>query len=119
MRSLIWFRNDLRVDDNPALSNCCIISEEVIAVYFLTESQWEQHNDSKAKKSFWLRSLVCLEKELQKLNIPLLIIKTENYDSIYASLQKLMQQYDCKSLYFNNEYPVNELKRVRYIYKSF
>ena len=50
MRSLIWFRNDLRVDDNPALSNCCVISEEVIAVYFLTESQWEQHNDSKAKK---------------------------------------------------------------------
>lgn len=119
MRSLIWFRNDLRVDDNPALSNCCVISEEVIAVYFLTESQWEQHNDSKAKKSFWLRSLVCLEKELQKLNIPLLIIETENYDSIYASLLKLMQQYDCKSLYFNNEYPVNELKRDRYIYKSF
>ncbi|GIR02872.1 MAG: hypothetical protein CM15mP12_4030 [Gammaproteobacteria bacterium] len=27
MRSLIWFRNDLRVDDNPALSNCCVISE--------------------------------------------------------------------------------------------
>ncbi len=52
MRSVIWFRNDLRVDDNPALSNCCAISEEVIAVYFLTESQWEQHNDSKAKKKF-------------------------------------------------------------------
>ena len=39
MRSLIWFRNDLRVDDNPALSNCCVISEEVMAVNFLTESQ--------------------------------------------------------------------------------
>ena len=51
MRSLIWFRNDLRVHDNPALNNCCVISEEVIAVYFLTESQWEQHNDSKAKRT--------------------------------------------------------------------
>ena len=29
MRSLIWFRNDLRVDDNPALSNCCVISERI------------------------------------------------------------------------------------------
>ena len=31
MKSLVWFRGDLRLDDNPALRNACENSEEVSA----------------------------------------------------------------------------------------
>ena len=36
MRSICWFRNDLRVLDNPALHNACLSSDEVIGVYLTT-----------------------------------------------------------------------------------
>ncbi|MAD59675.1 MAG: hypothetical protein CMB81_05025, partial [Flammeovirgaceae bacterium] len=33
MKSIIWFRNDLRIDDNPALRAACENSTEVNAVF--------------------------------------------------------------------------------------
>ena len=52
MKNLIWFRNDLRVLDNPALYNSCISSEQVIAVYFISEGQWNLHDESLCKINF-------------------------------------------------------------------
>ena len=79
MRNLVWFRNDLRVYDNPALDAACNANNEVVAVYIVSESQWDEHNDSVNKISFWFRCLVELEKELKKINIPLIILKSEHY----------------------------------------
>ena len=67
MRNLVWFRNDLRVYDNPALDAACNDNNEVVAVYIVSESQWDEHNDSVNKISFWFRCLVELEKELKKI----------------------------------------------------
>lgn len=119
MRSAIWFRNDLRVFDNPALSHCCANSEEVIAIYIISPTQWENHHDAKVKISLWIRSLLSLQKELEKLNIPLLILESNKYQNISSDLYGLLKEKNCKNLYFNNEYPVNELRRDRTIYREF
>ena len=36
MRGAIWFRSDLRIDDNPALTNALNDCEEVIGVYIFS-----------------------------------------------------------------------------------
>ena len=82
MRNLVWFRNDLRVYDNPALDAACNDNNEVVAVYIVSESQWDEHNDSVNKISFWFRCLVELEKELKKINIPLIILKSDFYKAV-------------------------------------
>ena len=33
MKSLVWLRNDLRMDDNPALKHACLNSDEVHCLY--------------------------------------------------------------------------------------
>ena len=38
MKSLMWFRNDLRMDDNPALRAACKSSDEVHAVYIYSQN---------------------------------------------------------------------------------
>ena len=38
MKSLVWFRNDLRLDDNPALREAFINSDEIHAVYIFTRA---------------------------------------------------------------------------------
>ena len=45
MKGLMWFRNDLRMDDNPALRNACIEFEEVQAIYIFSSRQNNLHND--------------------------------------------------------------------------
>ena len=35
MKSIIWFRNDLRMDDNPSLRAACDNSDEVHAIFLL------------------------------------------------------------------------------------
>ena len=46
MKNIVWFRNDLRVFDNPALSAACESRNEVAAVFIVSESQWKDHCDS-------------------------------------------------------------------------
>ena len=75
MKNLVWFRNDLRVHDNPALSSACSGDNEVVAVYIVSEAQWEEHNDSVNKIAFWFRCLEELEKKLNKIKDELKEIK--------------------------------------------
>ena len=70
MRNLVWFRNDLRVYDNPALDAACNANNEVVAVYIVSESQWDEHNDSVNKISFWFRCLVELAVSYTHLTLP-------------------------------------------------
>ena len=43
-KGLVWFRSDLRLDDNPALNAALEKYEEVLAIYIFSQSQWESHN---------------------------------------------------------------------------
>ena len=70
MKSLMWFRNDLRMDDNPALRNACIESEEVHAIYIFSSSQNNFHNEANCKIEFIIENLKILDHELSKINIP-------------------------------------------------
>ena len=44
MKSLVWFRNDFRMDDNPALRAACSQSQEVHGVFIYSENQFKFHN---------------------------------------------------------------------------
>ena len=119
MKSVCWFRNDLRVLDNPALHHCCKNSDEVIAVYFINRAQWQEHDDALIKINFWLRNLEKLKNKLKNLNIPLVVLEANDYTETALVLKDFCDQHDVKNLYFNNEYPVNELERDRNIYSGF
>ena len=43
MKSLFWFRGDLRLDDNPGLKACFEISEEVHTIYIFSKKQLNLH----------------------------------------------------------------------------
>ena len=117
MKSIIWLRNDLRTLDNPALWHACQSSEEVIAIYVVAEKQWKKHGDARCKVDFWLRSLQSLEKSLKKLNIPLQIIDGVDYQNTTKEIFKFCKANNISNVYFNLEYPINELERDRSTYQ--
>ncbi len=71
--SLIWFRQDLRLADNPALTAAAMRGSPIVAAYVLddeTPGRWAMSGASR----WWLhRSLVSLSADLKKLGIPLVL----------------------------------------------
>jgi len=110
--NLVWFRNDLRVNDNPALSAALEDkNERVVAVYCLCIGQWSQHGMGANQQSLILQAVNLLEASLKKLNIPLVILNPNVFDNVPMALLKLSQQLNVSSLYFNMEYPLFERRR--------
>ena len=102
-RGLVWFRTDLRIDDNPALSSALSQFEEVLAIYVFSEAQWALHNESNIKQEFLINNLTLLEKSLAKLSIPLMAINTESYKTLPKDLCSLAVQQKIDHAFWNND----------------
>ena len=77
MEALVWFRSDLRLQDNPALRNAFEQAKNVHAVFIFSNNQLKKHNEANVKKDFLKSNLFLLEEKLNKLNVPLTIIDSE------------------------------------------
>jgi deoxyribodipyrimidine photo-lyase len=111
--NLIWFRNDLRLTDNPALQMAASQGLPLLAVVVITPVQWKAHGDAPRKLAFWRDALVSLRDDLVRLNIPLRVLHCDDFDGCAAALLELCQQVAASGLYFNYEYPLNERRRDR------
>ncbi len=110
MLQLMWFRTDLRVTDNTALA-AAMQAGPTVAVFLLSPGQWQQHDDAPCKVDFWLRNLAELSRELQRLNVPLLVREADDWSAAPKVLGKLAQELDAAAVYANEEYGVNESRR--------
>ncbi|MGB2080080.1 MAG: deoxyribodipyrimidine photo-lyase, partial [Vibrio sp.] len=62
--NLIWFRNDLRIDDNPALNAALTSCHSCCAVYISTPKQWQRHGMAHIKADLINRHLKLLNQQL-------------------------------------------------------
>ncbi|MFZ0332306.1 MAG: deoxyribodipyrimidine photo-lyase [Acinetobacter bohemicus] len=107
---LIWFRQDLRIQDHAALWHATQAGP-CIAFVAISFGQWSLHDDAAVKIDFYLRQLQELKKQLKNLNIPLVIQEVSFWKDIPEVIAKLTQKLDIECLHANIEVGVNELKR--------
>lgn len=112
MRRLIWFRSDLRVQDNSAL-NQAMGAGPSIALYLITPGQWQRHDDAPCKVDFWLRNLAQLSQALAALGVPLLIRRCDDWQAAPAVIAELCHAHEVCAVHVNEEYGVNESQRDR------
>ena len=62
--TVMWFRQDLRVTDNPALSHACAAGAEVVALYIFDEENAGQWSTGGASRWWLHQSLTALAKDL-------------------------------------------------------
>lgn len=105
--NLHWFRSDLRIHDNPALAAASAQSA-CVAVYCISEKQWEMHDVSPARRSLIVRQLRDVEEQLAKLNIPLVVLPTTSFTTLPKDLLRFCQDNNIQKLFFNREYEINE-----------
>lgn len=125
MTQLVWFRNDLRIADNPALTAACKESDkpggntDVRACFILTPAQWQEHDWSPARVQFVVAHANALAQELAKLGIPLCFIEAEGFSDSISALEAHCQDLGVRQLHFNEEYGVNERKRDKAVKHRF
>ncbi|MDA9925359.1 DNA photolyase family protein [Gammaproteobacteria bacterium] len=118
MKGIIWFRTDLRIDDNPALLSALNQCAEVVGIYIFSQTQWDLHNESNIKHEFLINNLTVLEQSLAKLNIPLVAINTKTYKTLSKDLCSFLVDQKIDHAFWNNEFGYNETKRDQSVIKA-
>lgn len=99
MTTLVWFRQDLRLDDNPALQAAVDRGEPVIPVFIRSTDAdvWKLGEAS----DWWLhQSLESLDQSLQKHGSRL-ILRTGH---VLSELSGLANEVDASAVYWNRRY---------------
>ena len=111
MKSLVWLRNDLRMDDNPALRHACINSDEVHCIYIFSSKQIKFHNEANCKIEFIINNLIDLNENLKKINVPLTIIDSKGFEDNPKKILEIAKERNIDSVYWNNMFGVDERER--------
>ena len=116
---LVWFRNDLRIADNPAFHHACESARSnghgVIATFLVAKEQWSRHDWGAMKSDFVLRNVAALARLLAALNITLHVRQAPRFDDAPNVIGSLIDQFDITDVYFNNELEINERNRDKHV----
>lgn len=97
-RGLVWFTEDLRVDDNETLLKAIEENEEVLPIYFLPNTRLEQLDIPRignTRMTFIKESLNNLRTQLQQIGGDLLVIEGPPEDHITG----LCKLYNIRKVY--------------------
>lgn len=120
---LMWFRRDLRVHDNTALTALCERANEdnahVSALFFLTPEQWQAHDMSLAQMDHIARTLPVLAQTLQtQLNIQLTVQVAPTFSDCIEALSEFCTANGISCVMANHEYEGNEIGRDEQLTKQ-
>ncbi len=125
---LMWFRRDLRLSDNTALTQLFDAALQPVAtgeltalesnvstvhaVYSITCKQWLEQDMSLVQMDFIFRTLKQFAKALSHmLNLKLHIIMSDTFDGSVTDITQLCQSLNITHVFANTEYEVNEQTR--------
>ncbi|MBC2604640.1 cryptochrome/photolyase family protein [Pelagicoccus albus] len=111
---IVWFRQDLRLSDNPALHEAVESGGAILPLYILDdegEGDWPLGGASR----WWLHhSLVSLDSDLRKIGSKLTLLRGGSSET----LAKLCEAVGAKSVFWNRRYEPEIIARDTKIKKS-
>ena len=116
--NLVWFRSNLRVEDNTSLSRAIKDSSRVIGYINIDPTIFELSNygfkkTEKFRTKFLLESIQDLKKQLNGINISL-IITNQDFET---SINSIIEKYNVRSIYMQKEWTRDELAEEKQIPK--
>ena len=108
---IVWFREDLRLDDNPAFFNACQQARYIIPVYTFDDKNTGNWPLGSASRWWLERSLACLQNELKTHQSDLLIFKGDCAEV----LNRIIKSSGTDSVYWNRLYAPARIERDKKI----
>jgi len=108
--SLIWYRNDLRVDNHSGLFNAIRNSDKILGFYCFNPKMFELnelnfHKTNNYRAKFLIESVENLKTELKKNNISLII----KIGDPVEELTNIISKKNINHIYFQNEWTEEEV----------
>lgn len=111
--SIVWFRQDLRLMDNPALSAACSASDAILPVYILDKANGPAIGEA---QDWWLHhSLHSLSSDLSQKQLALHLKEGQ----ALAVLDELVEQHNISAIYWNRCYEPRVIERDKAIFSYF
>lgn len=109
---IVWFRQDLRLDDNPALQAALADAERIIPIYIHDDTPpWSPG----AASRWWLHhSLTALAEKLKQLGSRLIVRHGGNIEA----LQQLIDETGADAVYCNRVYEPARLNRDKQLHRQ-
>ena len=118
MNSLFIFNSDLRLRDNPALSNASLKGSSLTTLFIFNPKKWNNHNESNLKIAFQIEHLKELSEKLKNLNIPLKLINADGIEDERKKIIDFVKKNEIQEVFINKEYGVNEMQRDETLQKD-
>jgi len=103
--SIVWFRNDLRLEDNPAFFHA--VKNGPVIPIFLWSPNEEDSSVGSASKIWLYHSLFTLKKQLESIGLNLIVRKGD----LLKNLLEIAESSNAKSVYSNIRYEPSSIKK--------
>jgi deoxyribodipyrimidine photo-lyase len=105
--TIVWFRNDLRIHDHPALATAVKESDNVVPVFILNKSLLRGKDSSSNRNRFLIECLEDLKASLMLLGANLVIRDGEPEEE----LVKLAKEVKAESVFYTADFTPFSIKR--------
>ena len=114
---LLWFRDDLRVTDNAAVSAAfsCDPAVRITAVFLTADDEWSSFGYGANRLYYTDQLLKSLALGLANLGVQLQVVRLSNYAEQSRWISDYCQREHVTDLYFNQEYQWNERMRDHHL----
>ncbi|TMM29098.1 DASH family cryptochrome [Polaribacter aestuariivivens] len=107
---LVWFRNNLRVNDNSSLKKATENHKNIIAIYFFDPKYFKIdefgfQKTAKFRAKFLIETITDLQKNLSDINITLLTY----FDAPEDKIHTICSQFSIDSIYTQKEWTKEEV----------
>ena len=109
--SILWFRVDLRLSDNPAFQKAIELGKPIIPIYILDDDDANNRKLGVASKWWLHNSLQSIHSELEKIGSKILFFKGNAEDVI----KKIIDETDADTILWNRRYEPWAVKRDKSI----
>lgn len=111
----IWFRTDIRIDDNPALEQAIVDSinanVELRAVFISTPEQWVKHDRAPIQIDLLERHVQWLSDKLNEYGLHVDYLECADFSEQVTTLIEYVKQHGITAVYANKEVEINEVVR--------
>lgn len=110
VKHLVWLRNDLRLDDHPAI-NLAQQQGDIRVAYVATPQQFTQHHESPARLGLKAHALQHIGEQLAELGIELDILECATFAEVPELLASFCIKFGIEHIWFMGETPLDERQR--------
>lgn len=110
MKTIFWFRRDLRLFNNFALYDA-IEQGCKDAIFFITPDQWQLHGVAPIQIDLLKRRLDYLGELLAEHGLRLHVLQSDDYEVCINDVVEFCLNNNVEKIYANKEYEINEQQR--------